>query len=66
MNEENKANDPPNERKVQTDQSTSDPTNSTPPTTDASSSDGETLSKEEQMARYEESLKDEDWGHQPC
>ena len=26
----------------------------------------ETLTPEEQMARYEESLKDEDWGHQPC
>ena len=26
----------------------------------------ETLSKEEQLARYEESLKHEDWGHQPC
>lgn len=24
------------------------------------------LSPEEQMARYEESLKESDWGHQPC
>ena len=24
------------------------------------------LSSEEQMARYEESLKETDWGHQPC
>ena len=24
------------------------------------------LSAEEQMARYEESLKETDWGHQPC
>jgi len=24
------------------------------------------LSEEEQMAQYEESLKEEDWGHQPC
>jgi hypothetical protein len=24
------------------------------------------LSKEEQMALYEENLKDSDWGHQPC
>ena len=24
------------------------------------------LSKEEQMAQYEESLKETDWGHQPC
>ncbi|MEE2941845.1 MAG: hypothetical protein VX413_00480 [Verrucomicrobiota bacterium] len=31
----------------------------------ASHSPGE-LSAEEQMARYEESLKETDWGHQPC
>lgn len=24
------------------------------------------LSPEEQMAAFEEALKDEDWGHQPC
>lgn len=24
------------------------------------------LSTEEQMARYEDSLKETDWGHQPC
>ncbi len=24
------------------------------------------LSKEEQLALYEEQLKNEDWGHQPC
>ena len=24
------------------------------------------LSREEQMARFEEALKEEDWGHQPC
>ncbi len=24
------------------------------------------LSKEEQMAQYEEALKESDWGHQPC
>ena len=24
------------------------------------------LTPEEQMAQYEEALKDEDWGHQPC
>lgn len=26
----------------------------------------EQLSAEEQMARFEEGLKDDDWGHQPC
>lgn len=25
-----------------------------------------TLSPEEQMARFEEALKESDWGHQPC
>ncbi len=24
------------------------------------------LTPEEQMARYEEALKEDDWGHQPC
>jgi hypothetical protein len=24
------------------------------------------LSPEEQMARFEDALKEEDWGHQPC
>jgi len=24
------------------------------------------LSKEEQMARFEDQLKEDDWGHQPC
>lgn len=24
------------------------------------------MSKEEQMAQFEEQLKEEDWGHQPC
>ena len=24
------------------------------------------LSEEEQMALYEEQLKEDDWGHQPC
>jgi len=26
----------------------------------------EALSAEEQMARYEDALKEDDWGHQPC
>lgn len=24
------------------------------------------LSREEQLAQFEEALKEEDWGHQPC
>jgi len=31
-----------------------------------SSPEPKKLTKEEQMARFEEQLKDEDWGHQPC
>ena len=35
--------------------------------TSADDSDGKTkLTPEEQMAAYEEGLKNEDWGHQPC
>jgi len=33
-----------------------------PETADSS----KTLSAEEQMERYEEDLKENDWGHQPC
>jgi len=29
-------------------------------------SDGKKLTAEEQMALYEEHLKETDWGHQPC
>lgn len=28
--------------------------------------EAKTLSKEEQMAQFEEALKNSDWGHQPC
>ena len=27
---------------------------------------GKVLTPEEQLARFEEALKEEDWGHQPC
>ena len=30
------------------------------------SQDSRDLTPEEQLARYEESLKNGDWGHQPC
>jgi hypothetical protein len=30
------------------------------------SGSGEVLSAEEQMERFEEDLKENDWGHQPC
>jgi hypothetical protein len=38
------------------------------PSTGAPSMDGKKrpLTPEEQMALYEESLKEDDWGHQPC
>lgn len=38
----------------------------TDPSSPAPKAEKETLSKEEQMARFEDALKDEDWGHQPC
>ena len=38
----------------------------TTPSSPSPAAEKETLSKEEQMARFEEALKDEDWGHQPC
>lgn len=40
-----------------------------PPSPDISSDEAvppNQLSKEEQMARFEEDLKYNDWGHQPC
>lgn len=42
----------------------------TEPAEDRSESESESevreLSEAEQMALYEEALKEEDWGHQPC
>lgn len=41
-----------------------------PPPTPANSPekmpDAAALSPEEQMARFEDALKESDWGHQPC
>ncbi|MBX7208645.1 MAG: hypothetical protein K1X78_10055 [Verrucomicrobiaceae bacterium] len=36
------------------------------PLREALETDAHDLSAEEQMARYEEALKESDWGHQPC
>jgi hypothetical protein len=36
------------------------------PPQDTSEADSKKLTPEEQMARFEESLKEDDWGHQPC
>jgi len=33
---------------------------------DAKTAEAKELTPEEQMALYEESLKESDWGHQPC
>ncbi|MFP6865369.1 MAG: hypothetical protein VCA35_05460 [Roseibacillus sp.] len=33
---------------------------------EADEKDPKDLTPEEQLARYEESLKNDDWGHQPC
>jgi hypothetical protein len=39
---------------------------STPPESESENRDPNKLSPEEQLAQYEEQLKEEDWGHQPC
>ena len=63
-----------------TDEQSGDPTNRPPaedkmsfetitPAADAMSreqADVNKLTAEEQMARFEKELKEEDWGHQPC
>lgn len=36
------------------------------PATPAAPDDAPESTPEEQMARFEEALKEEDWGHQPC
>lgn len=36
------------------------------PTAQPAADDAPELTPEEQMARFEEALKEEDWGHQPC
>jgi hypothetical protein len=33
---------------------------------DAPPTSSSVLNKEEQMAQFEEAMKNEDWGHQPC
>ena len=38
----------------------------TKPAEDEASKPVEDMTEEEQMEAYEESLKDTDWGHQPC
>ena len=44
-----------------------DPTDAKLPKAEPETADsGKTLSAEEQMERYEEDLKENDWGHQPC
>jgi hypothetical protein len=35
-------------------------------TRDAEAPQAKPLTKDEQMALYEEALKENDWGHQPC
>lgn len=52
--------------KPTTSKSGAKPENKDNPVSDGSAKKAEELSAEEQMARYEESLKDDDWGHQPC
>jgi hypothetical protein len=42
------------------------PESAASPAADAASQAAPALSPEEQMARFEEALKETDWGHQPC
>ncbi len=42
------------------------PANGEPEEAEASDNKVAELSPEEQMELYEESLKEDDWGHQPC
>ncbi len=58
MSEQNAPHPPPNEQEKATDEN--------PPDSDTSETEVTELSPEEQMALYEESLKEGDWGHQPC
>ena len=37
-----------------------------PPGVEAEAAGDAMLSAEEQMAQFEDSLKEDDWGHQPC
>ncbi len=39
---------------------------SAPPSSPPPAIDPKTLTPEEQMARFEQELKETDWGHQPC
>ena len=42
------------------------PGESPAPDADGTGKPVEELSAEEQLARFEEALKNDDWGHQPC
>ncbi len=71
MSDPDPAPDPPEKARDVSDDEPGPSGASKPPVADqsggaAEESDGEELSAEEQMARYEESLKNDDWGHQPC
>ncbi|MBL9214758.1 MAG: hypothetical protein JNG83_04705 [Opitutaceae bacterium] len=45
---------------------TGDPAAGTPGAPREEAVDVSRLSPEEQMARFEQELKEKDWGHQPC
>lgn len=43
-----------------------DDTQNSNPKSDSEKKDPKDMTPEEQLAAYEEQLKEEDWGHQPC
>lgn len=43
-----------------------DPKDKSPEKNSGADKPVENMSEEEQMEAYEDSLKDTDWGHQPC
>ena len=66
MTNDNTNNSSKPESKTPSDKAPDESTQSPSSPQDPNAPDSATLSKEEQLARFEEALKDEDWGHQPC
>ncbi len=40
--------------------------NEKPDSKEASTKDSKPMTPEDQMAQFEDALKEDDWGHQPC
>jgi hypothetical protein len=59
-------NDEPRDPSVQPPESDSVESGVSPSVTQDGASPANTLTPEEQMALFEQELKETDWGHQPC